>query len=102
MNSQKENAGAAPPERPSFFSIPPRMRFWGQVGARFWGGVLIGVGVGIFLAGILAEFEVINLGPDRWTPRVSAIVIAFILTGMLVTQRSASPGQQPQQEKPRD
>jgi hypothetical protein len=48
MATQQEKT-TTPSDRPSFFGMPSSSRFWLQVGPRFWGGALMGLGWGIFL-----------------------------------------------------
>ena len=86
-------------ERPSFFGLPPSWRVWSQVGPQFWGGVLIGVGVGFLLAAVLVELEVMTL---QLTPRAAAIVIAFLLIGQAITLRAFRRSRQPEKDKPQN
>jgi hypothetical protein len=96
MNNQQENASPAP-ERPSFFGVPPRLRYMSH--ALFWGGVLFGAGLGVFLAAILSGFEVIKLEPNQWNHWFSVLVLAFVLIGQALAQRAVRASQPPQQGK---
>lgn len=99
MNNHQENAGPAP-ERPSFFGLPPRLRYMSR--ALFWGGVLFGAGLGVFLCAVLVAQEAIRLDRSRWDHWVSVLVLAFVLIGQFIAQRSVRARQQPQQEKGTD
>jgi hypothetical protein len=96
MSSPQESAGPAP-ERVSFFSAPPALRYMSR--KLFWGGVLFGAGFGIFLTAILVGFEVLRLTPDHWDHWVSVMVLACVLIGQSIAQRAVRAGQQPQPEK---
>jgi hypothetical protein len=96
MNNQQENTSPAS-ERPSFFGLPPRMRYMSR--ALFWGGVLFGAGLGVFLAAILVALEAIRLDRNRWDHWVSVLVLAFILIGQAIAQRAVRASQQSQQKK---
>ena len=96
MNNQQENASPAP-ERPSFFGLPPNLRYMSH--ALFWGGVLFGVGLGILLAAVLVALEVIRPDRNRWDHWVSVLVLAFVLIGQAIAQRAVRASPPPQQEK---
>lgn len=96
MNHQQENAHPAS-ERPSFFGLPPRLRYLSYT--LFWGGVLFGAGLGVFLAAVLVALEAVKLDANRWDHWVSVLVLAFVLIGQFIAQRSVRPRQQPPQEK---
>jgi hypothetical protein len=61
MNSQQEKP-TLQPDRPSFFGLPAGWHLWARLGARFWGGVLAGLGIGILVVRILAELEIPTTG----------------------------------------
>jgi hypothetical protein len=96
MNDQQENASPAS-ERPSFFGLPPNLRYMSR--ALFWGGVLFGAGLGMLLAAILVALEAIRPERNRWDHWVSVLVLAFVLIGQIIAQRAVRAGRQPQQEK---
>lgn len=64
MNDEQENASSAS-ERPSFLGLPPRLRYLSY--ALFWGGVLFGAGLGVFLAAVLVALEAIKLDANDGT-----------------------------------
>jgi hypothetical protein len=92
MNNPQENASPAS-ERPSFFSLPPALRYMSR--ALFWGGVLYGAGLGILLAAVLVALEVIRPERGRWDHWVSVMVLAFVLIGQIIAQRAVRAGQKP-------
>ncbi len=96
MDNPQENAGPAP-ERPSFFGLPPNLRYMSR--ALFWGGVLFGAGFGILLAAVLVALEVIRPERNRWDHWVSVLVLACVVIGQIIAQRAVRTGQQPQQAK---
>src|SRR5262245_10782066 len=96
MNNQQESTSPAP-ERPSFFGLPPNLRYMSY--GLFWGGTLFGMGLGVFLAAILVGFEVIKLEPNRWNHWFSVLVLAFVLIGQALAQRAVRAGQSLQHEK---
>ena len=73
MNSQ-ENLNP-PAERPSFFGMPPNSFLLAGLGARFWGGLLAGIGIGLFVAKSLDELGIFKL---VW---VGFVAVALIGTG---------------------
>ena len=46
-----------PSDRPSFFGLPDTIQLWAGMGPTFWGGVLFGLGLGLFVAKFLQELE---------------------------------------------
>src|SRR5580698_5950253 len=92
MNSQHEAPSPAS-GHPSFLSLPPAMRYMSQT--LFWGGVLFGAGLGVFLTAILVGLEVIKPTPDRWDHWASILVLAFVLIGQAIAQRAVRDHPQP-------
>jgi hypothetical protein len=76
MDSQQQTAG--PANRPSFsgkiFGQPPFWRVVQQAGPRFWAGTLWGVGLGLMVAAILLDLELLK---PHW--KVWAILPGVIL-----------------------
>jgi hypothetical protein len=70
-------------DRPSFFEKifgqPPGWRLLPQAGPRFWAGVLAGAGLGLMVAAILVDLELLT---PHW--KIWAIVPGMIL--MIVGQ----------------
>ena len=93
MNDRQENASPTS-ERPSFLGLPPNLRYMAH--ALFWGGVLFGGGLGIFLAAILVALEVIRPERTRWDHWVSVMVLALVLIGQAVAQKAVRARLQPQ------
>ena len=96
MNNQHENASSGS-ERPSFFGLPPNLRYMSR--PLFWGGVLFGAGLGVLLAAVLMALEAIRPERDRWDHWVSVLVLACVLIGQVIAQRAVRARQRPQQEK---
>jgi hypothetical protein len=96
MNNPQESAGPAP-ERPSFFGLPPHLRYMSR--ALFWGGVLFGAGLGMLLTAVLVALEVLRPERTHWDHWVSVMVLAFVLIGQAIAQRAVRAGPEPQQDK---
>ena len=75
MDSQQEKP-SLPPDRPSFFGRPASFHLWSRVGQTFWGGLLGGLGLGLFVAKFLQELEI------RQTAWVGFIAIALVGGGL--------------------
>ncbi|MFO0966905.1 MAG: hypothetical protein U0793_15130 [Gemmataceae bacterium] len=94
--TDQENAPPTP-ERPSFFGLPPTLRYMSR--ALFWGGVLFGAGFGVLLTAVLVAMEVIKPERTHWDHWVSVMVLAFVLVGQAIAQKAVRPRQQPHQEQ---
>jgi hypothetical protein len=77
----------------SFFGVPPGVRLWAQVGPRFWGGMLIGVGFGFFLGANLIKEGVISSWPGT---RIVGITLVLMWIGMWIALRSVRRSAQQQ------
>jgi hypothetical protein len=77
MATQQEKT-TTPSDRPSFFGMPGGVRFWSQVGPRFWGGALMGIGAGIFLSMTV-------MPQSGWWGLISFVV--FWMIGLIITNR---------------
>jgi hypothetical protein len=62
----------------------------------FWGGALAGLGIGLLVAGVLAELEV------RRTVWVSVIGVVFAAIGQVIALRAARRSLQPDKGKPQN
>ena len=89
MDTQQEKVSRAP-DRPSFFGLPTGWQLWSQVGPRFWGGVLVGFGIGLLMAAVLLELE---LHRSVWVG-VLGIVLAGV--GQIVALRAVRRSRQPE------
>jgi glucose uptake protein GlcU len=98
MDSQQEKT-KPPSDRPSFFGLPANRRVWSHVGGQFWGGMLIGVGIGFLIAAVLVELELMTL---QLTPRVAVIVIAFWGIGQIITFRAVRGTRQSEKNEPQN
>jgi hypothetical protein len=69
-------------DQPSFFGRlfgqPPFWRLWPQAGPRFWAGVLLGVGIGLMVAAMLVDLEL--LAPQRtvWVTILPGMFLIFL------------------------
>ena len=81
----------SPPDRPSFFGRPASFQLWAGVGATFWGGLLAGLGFGLFVAKFLDDLEVFR---TVWVGFL-AIVLVGIGPGIAfqAVRRSSKPGE---------
>jgi hypothetical protein len=95
MDSQQENL-SPPPDRPSFFGLPASFHLWARVGATFWGGLLAGLGIGLFVARILEELEV------QRTVWLGLIAIVLVGIGPAIALRAVRRSSQPDEGKPRN
>jgi len=69
MDSQQQRTHD-PSDGPKYFRglfpQPPDWRLWPQAGPRFWAGVIFGVGVGLVVAAILVDLELVALNRELW------------------------------------
>src|SRR4051812_21152542 len=91
MDKQLETTDCQPKRR-GFFDRPEFVDFWMTVGGRFWGGLLIGVGFGLFIGSSMIKDELLPPNSVLW---IGAWVVLFFI-GLNITQRavhrSAAPG----------
>ena len=91
MDNQSETTDRQPKRR-GFFDRPAFVDFWMNVGGRFWGGLLIGFGFGLFLGASLIKDELLSTDSGLWF--IAWLVLFFI--GLNITyrsvNRSAAPG----------
>jgi predicted lipid-binding transport protein (Tim44 family) len=81
MESQPEKPRLPPdPDRPSFFGLPTSCRLLARLGARFWGGLLAGLGLGLFAASFLEE---LGFWRTAWVGFI-AVVLAGIGQGIAI------------------
>jgi hypothetical protein len=64
------------------------------VGPTFWGGVLFGLGIGLFVPGILAELEIPK------TVWLAFLAIVLIASGPAIAFRAVRRNWQPDKDKP--
>jgi len=95
MDSQQENLNP-PPERPSFFGLPASFFLWARLGGTFWGGVLAGLGLGLFVAKFLEDLEVFR------TVWVGFIAIALVGIGLGIAVQTVRRSSQPDKGKPQN
>ena len=82
MDSQQEK-NTPPPDRPSFLGLPPSWNTWSRAaGPTFWGGVLVGLGIGLLVAAILVQLEL------RRTAWVSVMGIVLAAIGQVIAWRA--------------
>jgi hypothetical protein len=95
MDSQQEKT-SRPPDRPSFLSLPANFFLWARVGARFWGGLLAGLGLGLFAAKFLDDLEVFR------TVWVGFIAIVFVGAGLGIALQAVRRSSKPDDGKPQN
>jgi hypothetical protein len=83
MDKQLETTDPQPKKR-GFFDRPASFDFWMSVGGRFWGGLLVGLGFGLFTGAMLIKDELIPLNSMFWV--ITWLVLFFI--GLNIAQRS--------------
>ena len=71
-------------KRRGFFDRPYGVDFWLSVGGRFWGGLLIGLGIGLFLGALLIKDEIVSTDSGLWP---GAWLVLFSI-GLLITYRA--------------
>jgi hypothetical protein len=91
MDKQLETTDRQPKRR-GFFDRPAFVDFWMNVGGRFWGGLLMGIGFGLVIGASMIKDELIP--PDSGFWFFTWLVLIFI--GSVITNRSvnrsAAPG----------
>jgi hypothetical protein len=75
------------------------MGIWRHLGAHFWGGVLFGLGIGLLLAAVLVELELLTLQHKAW---VSVTGILLAVAGQAIVRRAVSRYRQPNEDKPEE
>jgi hypothetical protein len=83
MDNQFETADR-PPKQRGFFDRPAGVDFWLSVGGRFWGGLFIGLGIGLFMGASLIKDKIVPTDSGLW---VGAWLVLFSL-GLIITQRA--------------
>ncbi len=96
MNSQQEKTNPRP-NRPSFFGLPASLILWSRLGARFWGGVLGGLGLGLLVAKILAELEIPTVG---WLRFMAVLWLALGPISALESVRRSLQSEKDQPQNP--
>jgi hypothetical protein len=91
MDSQ-ENSNP-PPDRPSFFGLPASFHLWARVGPTFWGGLLAGLGLGLFTAKFLDDLEIFR------TVLVGFIAIVLVGLGLGIALQAVRRSSKPDEVK---
>ena len=77
-----------PPDRQTkrrgFFDRPEFVDFWMSVGGRFWGGLLIGLGFGLWIGASLIKDELLPSNSGLW---IGTWLVLYLI-GLLITHRS--------------
>jgi hypothetical protein len=63
---------ASLPDKPSFFGRPESFHWWGRLGPKYLGGLLAGIGLGLFVASWLMDLGVMN---TAWTGFAAIVLI---------------------------
>ena len=83
MDKQLENPDQQVKRR-GFFDRPAGVDFWLSVGGKFWGGLSIGFGFGLFMGAALIKDEMVSTESGLW---VTAWLVLFSL-GLVITHRA--------------
>jgi hypothetical protein len=83
MDKQLETIDRQSKQR-GFFDRPEFVDFWLNVGGRFWGGLMIGLGFGLFLGATLIKDELLPTDSGLW---YLAWLVLFLI-GFAITHRS--------------
>ena len=75
MDSQRHET-KNPSDRPSFFGQPAAIRDLSQLGPRFWYGMLAGFGLGLAVAAVLVETELLALHRKAWVSGIGVILFS--------------------------
>jgi hypothetical protein len=95
MMDNQENP-SPPPDRPSFFDIPASFHLWARVGPTFWGGLLAGLGIGLFVAKSLEELGVFKM---VW---VGFMAVALVGGGLGIAVQAVRRSSRPDTGKPQN
>jgi hypothetical protein len=95
MDSQQEESSRLV-DRPTFFGLPPNFFLWARLGPTFWGGVLFGVGLGLFIAAWLAE---LGLQKSVW---LGFLAIVMVGGGLGIAVRAARRSLQQEKDQPKN
>ena len=91
MDNKLETTDPQPKKR-GFFDRPAGLDFYMNAGGRFFGGLLVGLGFGLFIGAMLIKDDLIPLNSMFWV--ITWLVLFFI--GLNITyravNRSAKPG----------
>jgi hypothetical protein len=64
-------------DRPSLFRQSVGWFVWTHAGPQFWAGAVLGVGVGLAVASILAEYELLTPQRKAWVSALGIILIGL-------------------------
>jgi hypothetical protein len=93
MDTQQEKLGLPPnPDRPSFFGLPTSFFLWARVGPRFWGGLLAGLGLGLFVASWLEE---LGFWKTPWVGFIAIVLVGFGLGSAVTSARRSLEREKP-------
>ena len=95
MNSEQVEPSHAP-DRPSFFGLPESIHLWLRMGQTFWGGVLFGLGLGLFVAKFLQELELWRFA------LVGFIAIVLVGSGLGIAMQAVRRSLQPEKNQPQN
>jgi hypothetical protein len=75
VDSQEAKPGLPPDwDRPSFLGRPTSFHLWARVGPTFWGGLVSGLGLGLFAAKFLEE---LGFWRTAWVGFIAIVLVGL-------------------------
>ena len=78
-------------KRRGFLDRPAGVDFWLGLGGRFWGGLVMGLGIGLFLGASLIKDEMVPTDSGFWVVAwLGLFSIGLIITGRAVRKEAGT------------
>jgi len=91
MDKQLETTDRQPKRR-GFFDRPASFDFWLSVGGRFWGGLLVGLGWGLWTGVWLIKDELVPANSMFWVVAWLGLFFIGLNIALRAVRRSAAAG----------